>query len=199
MRVRLVAVAYALVATLSAGFAVALGDGRVLTHPSPWLALDEPTAIAASVVLGLAFTAVVVATTRVFVSRFAWADGLATELRPFARGLGPADIVVLATLSSLGEELLFRSLLLPFVGLWASSAIFGLVHQVRGPSRWAWAIWAGVVGVGLGAIFALTGSLVGSIVAHAAINGLNLAWLRSGELPPRRRRSLGGLFQTARR
>lgn len=198
MRVRLVAVAYALVATLSAGFAVALGDGRVWSHPAPWLALDEGTAVAASVVLGLAFTAVVVATTRVFVTRFSWADHLATELRPFARGLGPTDIVLLATLSSLGEELLFRSLLLPVVGLWISSALFGVVHQVRGPSRWAWAIWAGVVGLGLGAIFALTGSLVGSLVAHAAINGLNLAWLRSAEMP-RRRRSLGGLFQTARR
>ena len=198
MKVRLVAVAYALVATLAAGLAVVFCEGHVFTHPSPWLALDASTSLAASVVLGLAFTAVVVATTRVFVSRFGWADRLASELRPFARGLGPADVLLLAILSSLGEELLFRALLLPLIGLLASSALFGIVHQVRGPSRWAWAIWAAVVGLGLGAIFALTGSLVGSLVAHAAINGLNLAWLREAE-PVRRKRPLGGLFHTARR
>jgi membrane protease YdiL (CAAX protease family) len=179
VKVRLVAVAYALVATLAAGLAVALRDGRIFSHPAPWLVLDETTAVAASVVLGVAFTAVVVATTRVFVSRFAWAHRLAGELRPFARGLGPTDVLVLAALSSLGEELLFRSLLLPFVGLALSSVLFGVVHQVRGPARWAWATWAG-------------------LVAHAAINGLNLAWLQKNE-PARRRRALGGLFHTARR
>ena len=99
MKVRLVAVAYALVATLAAGLAVALRDGRIFSHPAPWLVLDETTAIAASVVLGVAFTAVVVATTRVFVSRFAWAHRLAGELRPFARGLGPTDVLVLAALA----------------------------------------------------------------------------------------------------
>ena len=131
-------------------------------------------------------------------SRFGWADRLACELRPFARGLGVADVLLLAALSSLGEELFFRSLLLPLIGLALSSFLFGVVHQVRGPSRWAWAIWAGAVGLGLGAIFALTGSLVGSLVAHAAINGLNLVWLRARE-PVRRKRPLGGLFHTARR
>ena len=137
VKVRLVAVAYALVATLAGGLAVVFCEGRVFSHPAPWLVLDASTSLVASVVLGLAFTAVVVATTRVFVSRFGWADRLASDLRPFAKGLGQGDVVVLAALSSLGEELLFRSLLLPLIGLVLSSLLFGVVHQVRGPARWA--------------------------------------------------------------
>jgi membrane protease YdiL (CAAX protease family) len=49
---------------------------------------------------------------------------------------------------------------------------------MKGPSRWVWAGWATVVGLMLGAIFALTGSLVGPLLAHAVINAANLAYLR---------------------
>ena len=72
----------------------------------------------------------------------------------------------------------FRGLLVPIVGVVPPALLFGLVHQMKGPSRWVWAGWATVVGLMLGAVFALTGSLVGPLLAHAVINAANLAYLR---------------------
>jgi membrane protease YdiL (CAAX protease family) len=51
-----------------------------------------------------------------------------------------------------------------------------------------------VVGMGMGSLFALTGSLWGPLFAHMAINLLNLQFLRATELRPKKR-PLGGLFR----
>ena len=88
------------------------------------------------------------------------------------------QIFLLAGLSSLGEEVLFRGLMTPTLGVLGSSVLFGLLHQVRGPSRWVWIIWATAVGLVLGTIFAATGSLVGPLLAHAVVNAVNLGYLR---------------------
>jgi len=66
----------------------------------------------------------------------------------------------------------------PFAGQFGHA--FGLAHQMRGPGRWPWVAFSAIVGLALGALYAATGSLLGPIAAHAAINAANLAWLRSG-------------------
>lgn len=190
---RTVAIAYALLGSIASAFAVGLCGSSPLVHPSPWLALDDNLRIGSSLVLGVAFAGVIVASTRVTVRQFAWARALHSELRPVARNLGGGGILVIAVLSSLGEELFFRGLLAPLCGVIAQGVLFGLAHQLRGSSRWIWIAWATVVGVALGAMFALTGSLLGPIVAHAGINAANLAFLRDHDPAPRERR-LGGLL-----
>src|SRR5690349_11094566 len=127
--------------------------------------------------LGIAFGLVVVIASRVSVQRFVWAQQLHLELQPFARSLSPAAVIVLALLSAAGEELLFRGLLQPWMGLWPQALLFGLVHQMPGPSRWIWVSWALVVGLALGVLFEVTGSLAGPLAAHALVNGLNLHFL----------------------
>jgi membrane protease YdiL (CAAX protease family) len=81
----------------------------------------------------------------------------------------------------------------PLVGVVLSALLFGALHQVRGPGRWAWMAWATVMGLLFGAVFDATGSLAGPIVAHAMINAANLRFLRDHdpEAPPRQ---LGGLL-----
>jgi hypothetical protein len=170
---------------LMSGIALALiwAIGTPLLHPKPrfsfsgW-SLDESSAHWISLTGGILIALIVVALSRVTVQRFEWARRLHLELRPFARGLDPAGIVVLALLSAAGEELLFRGLLQPWMGLVPQAVIFGLVHQMPGPSRWIWVSWALVVGLALGALFELTGSLLGPIAAHALVNGLNLSFLK---------------------
>lgn len=187
-----VAVAYALLGSLASALAVAVRDGSPMTYPAPWLALDGPTRVVASLVLGVALAVMVLATTRIAVARFAWAKRLHEDLRPVARHLAPAAVVALALASSVGEELLFRGLLAPLVGVVAQAVLFGLAHQMKGASRWVWIAWATVMGLALGAIFALTGSLVGPIAAHAIVNGYNLRFLRDHD-PKRPQRRLGAL------
>jgi membrane protease YdiL (CAAX protease family) len=171
------------------GVALALiwARGTPLLHPSPtrssqaWAlgaALDASSAHLLSLSGGLIFGLIVVALSRLTVQRFGWARRLHLELRPFASGLDAKGIVVLALLSAFGEELLFRGLLQPWMGLVPQALLFGLVHQMPGPSRWIWVSWALVVGLALGALYEVTGSLLGPIVAHAVVNGLNLHFLK---------------------
>lgn len=185
------AAAYAGVALFAALLGLALHGSLPLTGPA-WLPLTPPRDTLYSLGLGLCFGSLVVAGTRFSVRRFTWAKNLHRELRPFTHGLPATGIVGLALTSALGEELLFRGLLQPWLGLWLQALLFGVLHQLGGSSRWVWATWATVVGLALGAIFALTGSLAGPLVAHALINGLNLSYLKSHATEPPQR--LGGLL-----
>jgi membrane protease YdiL (CAAX protease family) len=93
------------------------------------------------------------------------------EMGSFLAPLSLLQLAVLAALAGFSEEVLFRGVLLPGLareltpvgGLVASSLLFGLVHFA---SR-AYAVVAGVMGVYLGVLFLLTGSLVAPIVSHA--------------------------------
>jgi len=169
---------YALLAALATMLALALRDGVPWVHPEPWLALPLELSLASSAALGLAVATLIVAFTRLAVPRFGWAQRLHSELRPVARELTLGQILVIAGLSSLGEELLFRGLLVPLLTVVPAAVVFGLAHQIKGPSRWIWAGWATAVGLMLGAIFALTGSLVGPLLAHAIVNAANLTYLK---------------------
>jgi membrane protease YdiL (CAAX protease family) len=174
---RLVGV-YGVLAAVATSLAFGLRDGPPWICPEPWFVMTPIAALSSSVALGIGLAMAIVVSTRVAVSRLVWAKRLHSDLRPVAQDLRLAHIVAVAGLSSLGEELFFRGLLVPTLGVLASSVLFGLAHQVRGPSRWIWATWATAVGGGLGAIFMATGSLVGPLLAHAVINGANLVYLR---------------------
>lgn len=190
------AAAYALLGVLALVVADLWRNGSAFVHPEPWLSLDPAARHVYSALLGVAFGALVVACTRGAVARFGWAKGLHAALRPFARGMSPSTIVVLAGLSSFGEEMLFRGLLGPAIGVIPQALLFGVAHQITGPSRWVWVAWATVVGLALGAIFQLTGSLLGPLLAHALVNALNLAYLKSHDPAPQH--GLGGLFRRER-
>jgi membrane protease YdiL (CAAX protease family) len=192
LRYGLLAIAYASMAAVALGISELALERSVWLHPAPWLGLGGPVAHAYSLALGLALGAVVVLGTRRMVERLGWAQELARALRPFARDLTGSGIVVVAVLSSVGEELLFRGLVQPWLGLWLQALLFGLLHQMPGPSRWAWVAWASVIGLVFGVVFAATGSLLGPIVAHAVINGFNLNYLQNH--PEVSRRGLGGLL-----
>lgn len=177
------------IALLIAGFAQ---DRAAWVHPEPWLRLPGLEGHVYSLVLGVVLGLIVVFITRRLVERVAWAQELARALRPFASGLSGGGILVVALSSSIGEEFLFRGLLQPWLGVGGQALLFGLLHQLRGPSRWPWVAWATLVGFLFGAVFSLTGSLLGPICAHALINGLNLNYLQNHDPEPRR--GLGGLL-----
>jgi membrane protease YdiL (CAAX protease family) len=161
----------------------------------PWLQTGGVEAAVVSVVLGLCVAGIMVVGSRLFVRRFAWARSLHGSLRPMIVGQGNAAIGLMAVASGFGEELFFRGFLAPLVGVVLSSVAFGLLHQVRGPARFAWTLWAAALGAVLALIYALTGTLLGPIVAHVVINAANLRYLRDTDLEraPRVPR-LGGLL-----
>jgi membrane protease YdiL (CAAX protease family) len=200
-----VATAYGVVGALAAAVAVALGQDPFTTDS--WVGLAGAPAMGWSALLGVVLGVATVLATRVMVRHARWARVLHAELRPAVRDADDTALVLMALASGIGEELFFRGLLVPLVGVVVASLGFGLLHQVRGPARWAWAAWAAVMGLLFALTFRITGSLVGPIVAHVVINGANLRFLRDtdpeimhaiearAEKPiDERRRGLGGLL-----
>lgn len=84
------------------------------------------------------------------------------------------DLIWLGLLPGLSEELLFRGVMLPAIGLtWfglaISSICFGVLH-FSGSQHWSYVIWASVIGAVLGLSAILTGNLLVPIVAHITTN-----------------------------
>src|SRR5438105_669111 len=98
-------------------FVIAAGRGdpdiyRLGGSPAVWQLLVGPG-------LGVALGLGVVALTRVATRHFQWARDLHASFRDLLGPLTIREIVILALASSVGEELLFRGALLPWLGVWA--------------------------------------------------------------------------------
>jgi uncharacterized protein len=84
------------------------------------------------------------------------------------------DLIWLGLLPGLSEELLFRGVMLPALGLdlvavLVSSVLFGVLH-LSGNGQWAYVVWAAIVGFALGYCALVTGNLVVPVVAHIITN-----------------------------
>jgi membrane protease YdiL (CAAX protease family) len=186
---------YGALSLLAVGAAAVRGKNP-LEAEAPWLDLDA-WAHAGSLAGGVVLALVTIQASRFFVKQWGWARMLHADLRPSIRHAGDGTLLVLGLTSGIGEELFFRGLLTPALGLVLSSVAFGAVHQLRGRTGWIWSCWAGVMGFLFGALFLLTGSLLGPIVAHAAINVMNLRFLRDTDVEQKKPRRLGGLLGRA--
>jgi len=129
------------------------------------------------VLVGVLAGLVTVHLSRVFTRRTRSGEAMARGLGAALGPLSVSQCVVLAFVSGIAEEALFRGALQPKVGLVAASVLFGLAHFV--PRR-EFAVWTGttiLAGFMLGLLFQETGNLIAPIVAHFVVNALNLRWL----------------------
>jgi hypothetical protein len=100
--------------------------------------------------------------------------------------LSTADVLLVALVSGVSEELLFRCALLPAVGAdWrgvlVAGAVFGALH-VNGGRNAAFAVWAAAVGVGYGALAVALADGSAPMLAHAAANAAGaLLWRAANE------------------
>lgn len=99
------------------------------------------------------------------------------EIFPILRQASVVDIVILAAAAGFSEELLFRGMLQPRMGLIAASLLFGLVH---GPDYklWSFAVWAAAVGAGFGLVYRETQNIALPMLVHAFYDALALAYIR---------------------
>ncbi|MEM7247463.1 MAG: CPBP family glutamic-type intramembrane protease [Acidobacteriota bacterium] len=102
--------------------------------------------------------------------------------------LGPLrarDCAGLAAWSGVGEELLFRGALLPWLGLWPSSLLFGIVHLPLRRELVLWPILAAALGLLFGKVFLVTGAVAAPVAMHAGVNLVGLLRLaHRGEAQP---------------
>ena len=113
------------------------------------------------------------------------------QLGPLLALRSPAELVLLALIAGLAEEILFRGVVqaglarvLPdWAAVLVAGAAFGLAHFITP----AYALLAGLAGVYLGALFWLGGTLIVPIVAHALYDIVALSYVArlSGRLPGR--------------
>jgi uncharacterized protein len=91
------------------------------------------------------------------------------------------DLIWLGLLPSLSEELLFRGVMLPALGLdilavVGTSVCFGISH-LNGWKQWPYAAWATTVGLMLGGSALVTNNLLVPVIAHLVTNSLSgLSW-----------------------
>ncbi|MBD2187190.1 CPBP family intramembrane glutamic endopeptidase [Pseudanabaena mucicola] len=105
--------------------------------------------------------------------RIAAQEYLQMVLKP----LEPIDLIWLGLLPGLSEEMLFRGVALPALGmngvaLIITSVIFGALHMASA-KHLSYTVWAIAVGMMLGAVTMYTGNLLSAIVAHILTNALS--------------------------
>lgn len=141
--------------------------GSVSLLPLNWKGIALPLGLA----IGLGVTAASSVVYRLWPAYRQSADFyLQLVLKPL---LWP-DIIWLGLLPGLSEELLFRGVMLPALGLnvtglVVSSLLFGILH-LSGPQQWPYVVWATTVGFLLGYSALATGNLLVPIVAHIVTN-----------------------------
>ncbi len=85
------------------------------------------------------------------------------------------NIVLIALSAGVGEEMLFRGVLQPHLGLWWTSLLFGLAH----PLSLAYILYAALAGLILGGLVEATGALLPAIVCHTVVDAILLYKLKT--------------------
>ncbi|MBG1259088.1 CPBP family intramembrane glutamic endopeptidase [Nostoc commune] len=133
--------------------------------------------------LGFAITALSGVAYRVWTAYRKSADYyLEMVLKPLAL----PDLIWLGLLPGLSEELLFRGVMLPALGLdhlavIVSSLCFGILH-FSGSQQWPYVIWATIVGMIFAYSALLTGNLLVPIVAHIITNWISSYFWKMSQL-----------------
>lgn len=114
----------------------------------------------------------------VFLTRWTdWGRKLDTMFSRVLTPLSYFQIIVISLLSGLVEEWLFRGVLLSHFGLVLSSFLFGLCHLIPQPKLWVWSFWSFAMGILLGLVMQLSGSLWLCASIHAGVNALLILYL----------------------
>jgi membrane protease YdiL (CAAX protease family) len=102
-------------------------------------------------------------------------------IRPLFEPCSVLDLLLIAVVAGIGEEMLFRGFLQGILARWLGTAtglalasiVFGLFH----PITLSYAVLATLLGVYLGLWYLATESLLVAITAHAVYDGVALVYL----------------------
>lgn len=97
-------------------------------------------------------------------------------LSPAFKNLKLIDLFLLSFISGFNEEVFFRGLLFPRVGIILSSLAFGLLH-FPGKKYWIYAVWATCSAALFAYLFFLSNSLWLPITAHFTNNFIGMVLL----------------------
>ncbi len=136
----------------------------------------DPTVLGKGLLHGFGAGCILVVLTWLTGSRVRALRVLEAEFRATLGDISSLQILGLALLSGVAEELLFRGTLQPWLGITWASIIFGLLHFVPNLVFLPWTIFALITGFIFGWLYEACGTLVAPVTAHITVNWLNL-WL----------------------
>ena len=166
---------YAALSLISVGWVAVRGGALFFVAAGPGGA--TPASLVGDSLLGIMLGACFVVCSQQFSMRTRSGRRTAQLL---AEALGPLSVracLLLALASAMGEELFFRGLLQPRIGLTAASLLFGLAHLAPRRELALWTISSVLAGFALGSLFEHTGNLLAPFAAHFTIIAINLRWL----------------------
>ena len=97
-------------------------------------------------------------------------------LSPAFKNLKLIDLFILSAVSGFNEEVFFRGLLFPKIGIILSSLAFGVMH-FPGKRYWIYAVWATASAALFAYLFFLSNSLWLPIIAHITNNFIGMVLL----------------------
>ena len=148
--------------------------GVFLLRPPGVLWVEDKMMLAAWLALSLGMGLAVVTLSRWSANHTQWGSRLRREFRQMLGPLDAKQILWLSLLSSMGEEILFRGVLQPRLGLWWTVLLFGLLHFPYRRQMVPWTLFATLLGVVLAWLTEYSGSLWPAILLHFYINHQNL-------------------------
>jgi membrane protease YdiL (CAAX protease family) len=86
--------------------------------------------------------------------------------------IGPAEMVFISICAGVGEELLFRAGIQPYLGVWTTAIIFVALHGYLDPRDWKVSLYGVlmvVISAGLGYLYVQSG-IIAAAVAHTIID-----------------------------
>ena len=129
------------------------------------------------VLIGLGIGLLLVGLSRIASKMSVWTRRMEDEFRHILGPLKATDILVLALMSSISEELFFRGFLQPQLSLTAAAFIFGLAHFPYRSFLIPWTVAAIAVGFLFGWVFEARECLFAPIIAHFVVNYCNLHYI----------------------
>ncbi|MDT4897746.1 MAG: protease family protein [Acidobacteriota bacterium] len=125
----------------------------------------------AQIILGLLLGIIIAASVVLILLKASFLARLRDFIREILKQIRPTgfDMILVALLAGFGEELFFRALLQPMLGLWLTSLLFALAHTgvSLNPAKLAFAAFVFVMGLLLGTLFEQSG-LIAVSVMHAS-------------------------------
>ena len=144
------------------------------TYPGRSAELWTPSDLPLSVGFGAGLAAVLLLVRWIGLRTLPVARGLEAEFGWIVGKQRKWECLMLAVLSALAEEFLFRGWLQTTIGLWPAAVGFGVLHWPVNRNFLPWPIFAFAAGLAFGYVTEWTGDLTAAVMAHAVYNGTAL-------------------------
>jgi uncharacterized protein len=153
-------------------FAVDAGFGPILKFPKPGPEFLKKLGV--DLLWGAAAGIILVIASRIALKLWPVFRDVTETLRETIGPLTWSEAFLIAILSAIGEEFLFRGLIQHYAGIVVTSILFGLLHTGREKRFFAWTLFAALVGYVFGVLYVKTQDILCPVTAHFVVNFLNL-------------------------